>query len=552
MLLELNIENFAIIEEMKIEFSNGLNIITGETGSGKSIIIDSLGIVLGARATKDIIKTGQDHCYIEAIFSNYDKNLTDRLYEMGIEAGDLLVISREIRRDKPSITRINGRAVTASSLEKITPFLIDIFAQHETVSLMDNQNQKKLLDSFGDKEHFKNLYAIRKKWSQLTQLMDQFSEKSTLEHHREREIDLLKYQLEEIEEAGLTEEDESSLEEQYERMENITDSLDFLSQILNLLKSSYDSFNIEDSLDKSISLLQSLLKYNSDLNASFEELEDIRFRLKDVINALERYYENLEFDPERFHFLEERINVVNRLKTKYGNSIEEIWEFHDTISKRLDFLENYEKNLAKLQEEIDQMKEETLLIAQKITRARKEVAVFLEKRLGEEIHQLEIKNAKFKVQLSQKEIGPDGKDGVEFLLSSNIGEDFRPLSKIASGGEMSRMMLGFKSIIAEKDDIPTLVFDEIDSGISGKTAQVVGNKIKNLASDRQIIVISHLPQIVSLADAHFVIEKSSDGTSTTSKIYKLTQEERVKELARLIGGMTVTEAALQAAREMIF
>lgn len=551
MLLELNIENFAIIEKMKIEFTQGLNVITGETGSGKSIIIDSLGIVLGARASKDIIKTGKDHCYIEAIFSIYNPEIKQIFVDMGMELGDLLVISKEIRRDRPSITRVNGRVITTQTLALIVPKLIDIFAQHESVSLMDTQNQKELLDSFGDSKHKENLDSLRHNHLHVQDLRKQLEIQLSDESNREREMDLLRYQKEEIEQAQLTEYDESSLEEELMMLENVTETGNALNSVLSLLKSDYDSFNVEDGLDRSISSLQNILRYNPQLEEFFQNLEDIRFQLREVSQGIESYADSLEFDAEKLSYLQNRIDTVNRLKVKYGKTIQEIYLFLDKVNNRLAFLDNYEENLQKLREELEKYTQISLELAEKITQVRLSCAEILESDISREMQLLNIPNAKFKVHISDKEVNFDGKDEVEFLISTNLGEEFKSLSKVASGGEMSRIMLGFKSIIANKDDIPTLVFDEIDTGISGKTAQIVGNKIRDLAKNRQVIVISHLPQIVSLADSHFLIEKNSDAQSTKSQIRKLQGEERVEELARLIGGMTITKAAMQAAREMI-
>ena len=551
MLLELNIENFAIIENMKIEFESGLNVLTGETGSGKSIIIDSLGLVLGQRVNKDIIKKGKDRAFIEAVFSSYDEQTKELLLEYGIESGDLIVVSKEIRDKGPSITRINNRTVTSQILSKISTHLIDIFAQHESISLMDNKNQLKLIDDFSAREQKNLLLKLKDVVQEINDLKNEYNEKSMLEQNKDREIDLLEYQIHEIEDAVLTDYDDEKLYDDFNYLNNMTDTLVKLSEAKSLINESYETSSLEDILDRIIANIVDVSKYNKDLKEVEEDLEDIRFRISDIAKELDRYVNSSEIDEEKLLYLKERIDLVNNLKLKYGNNVKTINKFYSEISERLQFLQNYEDNLNKLQNKIKNMEDKALLLAEKISQNRKDTAKILEKKVEEEIVKLNIKDAKFKIDISEKELSKDGIDKIEFLIAPNLGQDLMPMAKVASGGEMSRIMLGFKSIIAEKDNIPTLVFDEIDTGISGKTAQIVGNKIKELARDRQVIVISHLPQIVALADTHFAIKKDVVNNSTISTIDKLNYDERVSEVARLIGGMNVSEIAIETAKEMI-
>lgn len=551
MLLELRIENFAIIENMTINFDKGLNVITGETGSGKSIIIDALGMVLGGRASKDIIKTGEDSCHIEAVFAIYDEKIKNLLIDMGIGGDDYFVITKDININGPSITRINNRVVTSVTLTNIVAKIIDIFAQHESMSLMNRESQKDLLDSFGNKKHIENLLTLKSLVKEINSLTKEYEEKINSSTNKEREIDLLNYQITEINDAGLSSYDEKELEEDYLKLNNITSSIDSLSKALNILKSNFSDFNIEDALDKSLVEINRVLKFNSDLKTDYEELEDIRYRIKYINGNIESYMNSLEFDGEKLHNLEERLNLVNKLKSKYGNTIEEINSFLVKNQDRLDFLENSENKIEELKDIIKEKKEKALEKAKEISETRKLLADDLKHKISKELQELNIKNAKFKIDIKDKELAYDGIDSIEFMISSNLGEIYKPISKIASGGEMSRLMLAFKSIIANKDNIETLIFDEIDTGISGKTAQIVGNKIKKLSKGRQIIVVSHLPQIVSLADSQFLIEKKVDNNKTLSTIKKLSIEERVLELARLIGGINITDASMNAAKEML-
>lgn len=551
MLLELNIENFAIIENMKIEFEPGLNVLTGETGSGKSIIIDSLGLVLGQRANKDIIKKGKDRAFIEAVFSSYDEETKDLLLEYGIESGDLVVVSKEIREKGPTITRVNNRTVTSQILSKISSHLIDIFAQHESISLMDNKNQLKLIDDFSGKDQGELLENLKDLVHEINSLKNEYHEKSTMEQNKDREIDLLEYQIKEIEDAGLSDYDDEELYDDFNVLNNMTDTLIKLSEAKALINEGYETTSLEDILDKVIANVVEVTRYNKDLKEVEENLEDIRFRISDIAKDLDRYISSSEVDEERLQFLRERIDLVNNLKLKYGNNVKAINSFYEEISERLRFLQNFEDNLNKLLKKIEEKEAEATVLAEKISQKRKKTSEILEKKVEEEINKLNIKDAKFKIEIKEKELSFDGIDKIEFLIAPNLGQDLMPMAKVASGGEMSRIMLGFKSIIAEKDNIPTLVFDEIDTGISGKTAQIVGNKIKEVSKDRQVIVISHLPQIVALADTHFAIKKDVVNNSTISTIDKLNYDERVNEVARLIGGMNVSEIAIETAKEMI-
>lgn len=548
MLLELSIKNFAIIEDLRVEFGKGLNVLTGETGSGKSIIIDALSMVLGQRTNKDVIKKGKDYAYIEAIFTCYDS--FDEIEELDFEAGELIIISKEIKLDRPAISKINGRTVNNSTVMKLTSKLIDIFAQHESVSLMANENQREMLDIFAGKEQRNLIEAYTEEFEKLKKLQSELKEKSSLENDREREIDLLKYQVQEIEDANLTQYDDEELEEDFKKLDNSTDIIKELSKATLILKN-YDEVSVEQLIDEVVSSLAYVYKFDSAIEEEYRESEDLRYRLRDLAANLESYTQRIELDPERFSYLESRLNLVNSLKKKYGRTVDDINKFFVEINDRLEFLENFEKNLQKLELEISKVEKKTRELAVLISANRKKATKLLESKVRDELIELSIKNAEFRVDFNEKELSKDGIDRLEFMIKTNLGEDFKPLAKTASGGEMSRIMLGFKSILAQRDNIQTLIFDEIDTGISGKTAMLVGKKIKNLSKDRQIIAISHLQQIVSLADHHYLIEKTSSELNTISTVRKLNREERVNELARLIGGMEITDTAIDAARELI-
>lgn len=551
MLLELGIKNFAIIDDLRIEFDDGLNVITGETGSGKSIIIDALGVVLGARANKDLIKKDSEKAFIEASFYTNINELNSFLEEIGIETSEILTISKEINLNKPSISRINGQVVTITNLNKVTELLIDIFAQHESQAMMNVNNQKILIDSFGNAEHKENLKKILILNEEYSKLKKDFDKKKEEIIDKDREIDLLRYQIEEIENANLTKDDEEKLENDLNKNQNASHILENINAIIQSLKSDYSFDSIIDLIDKDITLLVNSSKYDTEIESFLSELEEIRYTLNDFSSRLESYSQNIYVDEENLEYLTQRLDTVNNLKRKYGNTIEEIEAHFNEINERMEFLLNYEDRLKSMEKDLAEIRKKMEILGEEISLVRREVSTELESKVASELIDLNIKNAKFKVEIKEKDLGNDGKDKIEFLISTNIGEALKPLAKTASGGEMSRIMLGFKSIIAKKDKIETLIFDEIDTGISGKTAQIVGNKIKEISKDRQVIVISHLPQIVALSNSHYVIEKEEVDNRTHSSIKKLTGEERVRELARLISGLETTETAIQTAREMI-
>lgn len=551
MLIELKIENFAIIESLTIEWGSGLNILTGETGSGKSIIIDALGMVLGGRTNKDFIKTGADFAYVEAVFSFYNEDLSKFLSENGFEIGELIVLSRQINRNKPSITRINGRVATQSVMTYISSKLVDVYAQEENQYLMSPKNQMDLLDDFCSIEHKKKQEKLLNLFEEIKKYEEKKASLENFESSREREIDLLTYQIKEIEDANLTSYDDEELENDFKKFSNSSLIRENLEATLNLLRGDYEVSTVEDGIDKAVSFFSNIKRFEPDLDEIYKELESIRFNISSVYKEIESYLESMEIDQEKFIYLEARIDTVNNLKKKYGYNIEQINKFKSEAELRLKELKNFEENLNNISQKIDELYKESLNLAQEISKDRKTVSKWLEENVEKEISKLNINNARFKINICEKELSSTGIDRIEYMISTNIGEDFKSLNKIASGGEMSRIMLGFKSIISSKDNIPTVIFDEIDSGISGITANIVGKKIKELSHDRQVIVISHLPQIVSKANSHYKIYKEINENKTRTYVKKLKNSERIDEIARLIGSEEITDLTLKAAREMI-
>mgnify|MGYP001311020433 CR=1 FL=1 len=556
MIVELNINNFAIIDSLKINFTKGFNVITGETGAGKSIIVEGIGMILGSRASKDLVKSGRDKAILEALFylENPDK-INRKLDDFGIDRdGDnYLLISREIYSNGRSVSRVNGRTITLTMLNQITSTLVDVHGQHEHQSLLNINNHIKLIDSFGD-EMLKNLLVqVENRYEELVEEKKKIEDLSIDALERDREIDLLKYQLEEIDNANLIDLDEEAITKEYLKMSNIKNIGYKLAEISNILDNDvYGSVSLLDGINKCIISLTDIMEFDDKIKEYTKTMEDIGFELQDLSRNIRNYLENIFLDEERLEFLEERLDTINGLKKKYGNTIEDILKYRENIHNRLEILLNNEKEIEKSNKKIQAIEKELFDCCTKLTNIRKSISKDIEILMTKELHELNMLEAVFKIDFDRLDyFSPNGWDRVEFLISTNKGEPLKPLSKIVSGGEMSRIMLAFKTILADYDSIPCVIFDEIDSGISGRTAQIVGEKIKKISFKHQVICVSHLPQIAALADTHFVIEKDFVDNSTITKVRKLDNEERIEELSRLLGGVDLTDITKLHAKEML-
>lgn len=557
MLLELSIRNFAIIDDLKINFSKGLNVLTGETGSGKSIIIEALGMVLGGRGTRDLISTGADRAILQAVFVLEDENDSIRSFldEQGIPIDEdgLLIISREISINSPSISRINDKVVTLTILNKISHRLVDIFAQHEHQSLLNTSNHKTIIDSFGNHKHRNLLDEIASIYQGYKENRQLLSEMDIDVMERERLIDLYRFQIDEIDSLQLTPYDDEEIEDDYRKLSNVMEITQGLGQVVEYFSGDgYDTMSLLDSINKSIALLSNISEYDKDLLPLLDRLREANYELQDLNNEFKYYMDNIQLDEERLNILSERLDLVNRLKKKYGNNVQSILDYRDSTEEALDKLLNHENEIRVLREKLREQEEELYGLSKKLSESRRSLALDLEEAITRELDELNMHNVRFKVDFKESpNLASDGIDKIEFLISTNLGEDLKPMSKIASGGEMSRIMLGFKSILAKYDGIPTLIFDEIDSGISGRTAQVVGEKIHKISKERQVISISHLPQIAAMADSQYSIYKEIKKGRVTTFIKKLDEEERVLELAKLLGGVDLTETTINHAKEML-
>ncbi len=558
MLLELEVKNFALIDHLHLQLEKGLNILTGETGAGKSILIDALNMALGERADREFVRTGANKCTIQAVFDFPQTKGIDRLLEeYGIDSGEPIVITREIHHNGRSICRINGTIVTQGLLKSITQRLIDIHGQHQHQSLLDSQAHIDLLDAYGGEAASRLLSQLSEQYQHLCQLQTSLRTICANEMERERKIDLLRFQIQEIESANLKKGEEEELNSEKNRMANRERIFKAIHDSYHLLHEGNQQRPILDDLSHILGQLHQVTEYDERLQYFYETLADIQYRLEDITREIRDYKEETEFEPRELEEIELRLDLINGLKRKYGKSIQAIIDYQKEISKELFLIENSEKEIQRLKQEIKVKRVNMEKLAMALSSLRKEIAYSLEKSLTEILQTLNMGKVSFQVNIQtmkdsqgQYRLGSKGFDQVEFLISTNLGEPLKPLAKIASGGEMSRIMLALKRILADVDHIPTLIFDEIDTGISGKTAQVVGKNMYELSQKHQIICITHLPQIASLADCHFLIEKHEGSQSTKTIVKKLSKKEQINEVGRLLGG-ELTDITLRHAEEMI-
>lgn len=556
MIIELSIKNFAIIDNLKINFTKGFNVLTGETGTGKSIIVESIGMILGQRANRNLVRSGKDKAILEGVFylENPQKvNMILDRYGIDKDPENYLIITREIFSNGRSVSRVNGRTVTLIMLNDITSNLVDIHGQYEHQSLLQIENHIKLIDTFGDYELKRLLEQVEGKYKKLSQEKRKLKDLTLDSIERDREMDLLKYQIEEIENSNLDKLDEEELLSEYNKISNIKEIEMVLGETANIMKDDgYNNYSIVDSINRCISNMNKIKGYGEEFEEYGKTLEYINYELQDLYRNIVNYLEKLDMDNERLMELEERIDTINKLKRKYGNSIDEILQYKDKIKERYNVLLNVEQAIEKINTNISIMEEELSHNCSKLTDLRKKISKSIEKMITQELKDLNMNNVVFKVDFKRLERFTEiGWDKIEFLISTNKGEDLKPLSQIVSGGEMSRIMLAFKRILADYDNIPTLIFDEIDTGISGRTGQVVGEKMKMISKNHQVICISHLPQIAALADTHFLIDKETVDDKTTTIVRKLEDEERIDELSRLLGGVDLTDTTKLHAKEML-
>ncbi len=552
MILELYMKNCALVEESRVSIGENLNILTGETGSGKSIIIEALGLCLGNKYDKSFLRKGTEKGIAEIIVSSQSENLKNILKEYDLDSeDDELIITRIIYADGKSVARINGRTIKMSILKEIALTFIDLHGQHQNQALFNKDTHLKFLDLFGGKklEDPKNEYKeVYLEYNKVKKALNTLNENKD-EKEIQREIDLLKFQINEIEAAALSEDEYDNLLKQRDIFRNS-------EKIYNNLSLSYEKLhegnvNALDLIGMASNELSEIGKYDSTLSEYSETIERIMYELQDICRDVRNYKENIDFEPYALEQIEVRVDEINNLRRKYGDTIEDILNYHDKISARLEEIINRDEMSEELKNKLEILEGKLSEKAHLLTDIRKEVALDLEEAILKELKSLDMKGVTFKVDFAEISYSQHGNNDVEFMISFNLGEDMKPIYKVASGGEMSRFMLAFKTILADIDEIGTIVFDEIDTGISGIAAQVVGEKLHNIARKKQILCITHLPQIAANADTHFCIEKNSDDIRTYTTIKRLEQEESIQEIARLIAGSNITETTIEHAREIV-
>lgn len=553
MLEHLHIRNVALIKESEISFGDGLNILTGETGAGKSMIIDSLQFALGGRAGKDFLRYGEKQAAVEALFSVQSQALTEKLAENGIapEEDGTLLITRTLSEAGKSVCRINGSTVTVGMLKEIAEDMIDIYGQHEHQSLLNPVKHIRLLDRFCGAGFGEAMEEYKNSRQRLKDLEKQLAILIGDESQREQRMDMLLFQKEEIEAAELQEGEEDALLEQKKRLSSMERLIRLTGESVTLLYDGDDRApSACDQLGDALAKLREAAEYDAALSPLADALADGYAAVEDCARELKREAEEQEADPEELERIEERLQLFYKLKRKYGGSIEAVLEFYEKAVQELEFLSNSSEKAAELSAKKAAEEKRLSALAETLTARRRATAEQVEEQIETALHDMEMKHARFHIQIEEKaDWGADGKDKVEFLISANAGEPLKPLAKIASGGEMSRVMLALKTVLVDADEIGTFIFDEIDTGVSGRTARRVGEKMRFLGGKRQLLCITHLPQIAAMADNHFLIEKESDAGETVTRVTALDEEGAVREVARLMND--VTETTLAAARELL-
>lgn len=561
MLAELSIKNFAIIESLSVSFDKGLTVLTGETGAGKSIIIDAIQLLIGGRGSAEFVRYGEEKAEIEGLFllDNENHPCYDKCAEVGIDISEgMVVLRREIFANGKSVCRVNGKLVTTAILRDIGSTLVDIHGQHEHQELMDPSRHLPLLDEYGGEEiaaALEEYRAVYEKYEQLRKKLKKLNENEQQMAHR---LDLLTFQLDEIQKANLqVNEDEQLMEEKVKIMN--------FQKIYEALKHSYEALSGEhrglDWIGLAMSHLEDVTSISPALKEAYETIANSYYLLEDITYKLSDELEQLEYDPARLDFIESRLSEINQLKRKYGATIEEILQYAEKIAEEIDELQHRETHIHELQKELKSVTEDLLIEAKNVTNVRQKYAKMLINHIHQELKDLYMEKTQFDIVFTKREgtldaplldgvpvnFHEDGVDEVEFYISTNVGEPLKPLAKIASGGELSRIMLALKSIFSKHQGVTSIIFDEVDTGVSGRVAQAIAEKIYRVSIGSQVLCISHLPQVAAMADTHLFIAKETDGNRTRTSVKTLSDEEKVKEIGRMISGVEITELTKQHA-----
>ena len=552
MLLNLHVKNLAIIDEIEVEFSEGLNVLTGETGAGKSIIIGSINIALGGKVSKDIIRTGTEFALVELTFLAEDSEQINSLEKLGITLEeDVVVISRKITKCR-TINRVNGETVSVSMLKSIADILIDIHGQNEQQSLLYKNKHMEIVDRYAAEKMCGRDMEFSEMYRQYKDMLVKYSEKEMSEEERLREVSFIRYELEQIEQAHLVKGEEEKLQERYRYLSNANEIKSGINEVYSLVEDSYgDSQSVSQMLGRSSHILAKIRGYDERPKELARQIADIDELIMDFNRDLQEYASDMDENGEEFAEVETRLDLVRTIKSKYGATTELVENYAKDLENKLEKYEAYEEYRANLEKKIEIYKIKLEKLGESISKIRKKCSAELEKRITDALIDLNFLQVKFEIAVRElDEFNSKGKDEVEFMISTNPGEDLKPIGQAASGGELSRIMLAIKAVLAEHDSIGTLIFDEIDVGISGRTAQKVAEKMAFIGHSHQVICISHLAQIAAMADHNYLIEKNNSLNKTSTVIRQLEGDEIVEEIARILGGAKITDAVLESAREM--
>lgn len=548
MLVHLHVKNLALIEDIEVEFGPGLNILTGETGAGKSILLGSMQLILGGRSARDMIRAGAPYALVELLFQVENKKAWEALEAIGIfpEEGQVL-LSRKILEGR-SISKINGETCTVGQMKAAASCLLDIHGQHEHQSLLYQDKQLEILDAYGKEKTDSAKAKVKEAYRDYRNCLQSLKSLDTDEEQRNREKAFLEFELKEIDSAHLTPGEDEELERQYRKLSNSRLILETLQSIHVL--TGYDQ-GAGESVGSAVRELSRVTEYDEQLETMETSLQEIDALLNDFNRELSSYVEEMTFDDEAFYETEKRLDLLNGLKAKYGRTIEDIQAYQEERLKKLEDIEKYEERFQEAQKNLEKARSRLEKYSHELSEIRQEYSHTLTEKILEGLRDLNFLDVKFRISFKKKkEFTDNGFDDIEYEISTNPGEDVKPLGKIVSGGELSRIMLALKAILADRDQIETLIFDEIDTGISGRTAQKVSEKMAVIGKHHQVLCITHLPQIAAMADTHFEIEKHQKGAETITEIHPLEGDASVRELARLLGGAEITEAVFRNAKEM--
>ena len=550
MLLEISIKNFAIIEAISLNFEKGMTVLTGETGAGKSIIIDAMNMMLGARATTDVIRHGSPKAEIEGLFSIENSQALQEIFdEQGLELGDEIIIRREILQNGRSVSRVNGQMVNLSVLRAIGQHLVDIHGQHDQEELMRPQLHIQMLDEFGDTDFLELKQSYQTNFDAYRQMRKQLLEiKKNQEEHKAR-IEMLEFQMAEIESAALQPGEDLKLNQERDKLLNHKNIADTLTNAYTMLDN--EEFSSLANVRSAMNDMESLEEYDAEYREISASLSESYYALEDVTKRLEDIIEDLDFDGNRLMQIESRLDLIHAITRKYGGNVDDVLLYFAKITEEYNLLTGNNLSSEDMEAELKQLEVSLVDLASKLASARHNLAQQLEIEIQQELKDLYMGKARFQVQFTKGKFSREGNESVEFYISTNPGEDFKPLVKVASGGELSRLMLAIKSAFSRKEGKTSIVFDEVDTGVSGRVAQAIAQKIHKIGQHGQVLAISHLPQVIAIADYQFFIEKISNEHSTVSTVRLLTVEERVEEVAKMLAGENVTEAALSQARELL-